>query len=286
MPTVIPLQEQDPLIPPPASQPEVHQESCIPGLSPLAVGLQIHDKRSVPPVEDPRSCMSMENTYIDPLVRQLVMNEAANTIHSPENGPTRDCYGWDLMLDGIDKDSNSDQDSVMPDELHAEISDNSWWMMDQQSASLTHASEGEDFMGLEDTLNNKLRWLGDTVTFDPAAQEVKASQPGHKDGASYDPILQAQMIEVWCKACVAMELLHQPTPHQSSMNSCLEGAQEGTECVGTMEVNNTDYRQPDAVIPNHPAGTNFLQSQGRRMNYRAALNNVKHDDLSLLRPDP
>ncbi len=38
MPNVIPLQVQGPLIPPPASWPEVHQEFCIPGLSPLAVG--------------------------------------------------------------------------------------------------------------------------------------------------------------------------------------------------------------------------------------------------------
>jgi hypothetical protein len=43
-----------------------------------------------------------------------------------------------------------------------------------------------------------------------------------------------------------------------------------------MEVDNTNYRQPDALIPDHPAVTNFLLSQGRRMNYRGACNNVKH----------
>ncbi len=142
--------------------------------------------------------------------------------------------------------------------------------MDQQFAYPTHASEGKDFIGLEDTLNVVLRGLGDTVAFEPAAQDVKALQPGHKDGTLYDPILQAQTIEMQCKAHVAMELLCQPTLHQSSVDSCLEGAQEMTECVMTMKVNDTDYRQPDALIPNHPAVTNFLRSQGRTMNYTSA----------------
>ncbi len=55
MPNDIPLQVQDPLTPSPASQPEVHQESCIPALSPPAVGKQIHNQQSVPPVEDSKS---------------------------------------------------------------------------------------------------------------------------------------------------------------------------------------------------------------------------------------
>ncbi len=42
-----------------------------------------------------------------------------------------------------------------------------------------------------------------------------------------------------------------------------------------MEVNKTDYQQPDALIPNHPAATNFLWNQGRTVNYRAAFNNGK-----------
>jgi hypothetical protein len=41
-----------------------------------------------------------------------------------------------------------------------------------------------------------------------------------------------------------------------------------------MEVDDTDYRQPDALIPNHPAVTNFLWIQRRKMNYRGAFNNV------------
>jgi hypothetical protein len=63
--------------------------------------------------------------------------------------------------------------------------------------------------------------------------------------------------------------------HQSSMDSCSEGAKEGTEGMATMEVDDTNYRQPDVLIPDHPAFTNFLWSQGRMMNYRAAFNNVK-----------
>jgi hypothetical protein len=98
------------------------------------------------------------------------------------------------MLDGNDKDSNPGQDLAMPDE--GKISDDTRRMMDQQFAHSTHASEGKDCMVLEDTLNNVLRRLGDTVAFDPAAQEVEAPQPDHKDGTLYDPILWAQTIEV------------------------------------------------------------------------------------------
>jgi hypothetical protein len=67
------------------------------------------------------------------------------------------------------------------------------------------------------------------VAFDPA-QEVEAPQP-QKDVAPYDPILQAQTIEAQCKACVAIELLHQLTPHQTLVDLCLEVAQGGTESV-------------------------------------------------------
>jgi hypothetical protein len=178
------------------------------------------------------------------------------------------------MLDGEDDDSNSDQDLAMPDDLHGKINDNTWKMMAQQFACPTHASVGKDFMGLKDTLNNLLRWVGDTVAFDPAAQEVKAPQP-HKDVASYDPILWAHTIEAQRKARVAMELFRQPIPHQSLVDPCSKGAQEGTECVATMEVNKSNYQQPYALISNHPAVTNFLWSQGRTLNYRASFNNVK-----------
>ncbi len=143
------------------------------------------------------------------------------------------------MLDGEEDDSNSDQDLDMPDNLHGKISGNTWRMMDKQFARPTHASIDTDFMGLEDTLNNVLQRLGDTVAFDPA-QEVEAPQP-HEDVALYDPILQAQTIEAQRKALVAIELPHQPTPNQTPVNLCSEGAQGGTECVLTMEVDETNY---------------------------------------------
>jgi hypothetical protein len=41
-----------------------------------------------------------------------------------------------------------------------------------------------------------------------------------------------------------------------------------------MEVDRTDYRQPDALISDHPAVTVFLQGQGRTMNYMEAFNTV------------
>ncbi len=87
----------------------------------------------------------------------MVVNKAANAIHSLEDGPTKDCYGWDPMLNGESDDTISDQDLDMPEDPHSEISGDTRRMMDQQSACLTHASIGKDFMGLEDTLNNVLR---------------------------------------------------------------------------------------------------------------------------------
>ncbi len=155
-PNDISLQVQDPPPPPLASQPVIHQESIIPALSPPAIGLHINNQRPVLPVEDSKSRMSANNPYVNPPVRQLVVNKTTNTIHFPEDAPTRDCYGWDPMLDGEDDDSNSNQDSAMPDALHGEISGNTWKMMDQQFTHPTHASVGKDCMGLEDTLNDVL----------------------------------------------------------------------------------------------------------------------------------
>ena len=86
----------------------------------------------------------------------MVVNKVANTIHSLEDGPTKDCYGWDLMLDGASDDTNSNQDLDMPHDPHSEISGNTRRRMDQQFAHPTHASIGKDFMSLEDTLNNAL----------------------------------------------------------------------------------------------------------------------------------
>jgi hypothetical protein len=68
MSNVIWLQIQDPLILPPASQPEVQHESCIPRLSPLAMGSQIQDQSSVPPAVDLKSRIPVENPYVNPLV--------------------------------------------------------------------------------------------------------------------------------------------------------------------------------------------------------------------------
>ncbi len=64
-------------------------------------------------------------------------------------------------------------------------------------------------------------------------------------------------------------------PHQTLVDLCLGGAQGGTEHVSTMEVNKTNYCQPDALISDHPTVKIFLRSQGRTMNYRAAFNTVK-----------
>jgi hypothetical protein len=119
---------------------------------------QTENHSPVLPEEKLKAHSPINNPYINPPVHQLVVvNKAANTIHSPEDGPTKDCYGWDPMLDGDSDDTVSDQDLDMPDDPHGEISGNTRRMMDQQFARPTHVSVSKDFMGLEDTLNNVLQ---------------------------------------------------------------------------------------------------------------------------------
>jgi hypothetical protein len=155
----------------------------------------------------------------------VFVNKEANNIHSPEDGLTKDCYGWDPMLNGDSDDTISDQDLDMLDDPHGEISVNTRRLMNQQFACPTHASVGKDFMGLEDNLNNVLRRLEETMESDPA-EEVQAPY-AHKDLVQHHPILRAQTIEAQYKACVAMALHHQPTPSQTLVGCCLEGAQGG-----------------------------------------------------------
>jgi hypothetical protein len=129
---------------------------------------QTENQSSVPPEEGIKAHGPVTNPYVDPPVRQLVVvNKATNTIHSPEDGPTKDCYGWDPMLDGDSDDTNSNQDLDMPHDPHGEISGDTRRMMDQQFAHPIHPSISKDFMGLEDTLNNVLQQLGETMESDP-----------------------------------------------------------------------------------------------------------------------
>jgi hypothetical protein len=72
-----------------------------------------------------------------------------------------------------------------------------------------------------------------------------------------------------------MALLRQSTPSQTLVGCCSEGAHGKTKHVSAMEVNETDYRQPDVLISDHPSVTVFLCGQGRTMNYRDAFNTVK-----------
>jgi hypothetical protein len=186
MPTV-PSQVQDP---PPLSfsfRPQDPQKYVIPARLNPAVDPQIDDQTPVPPGEALKSYRSMNSPYVDPPVRRLVvLNEAANTIHSPEDGPIKDCYGWDPMLDGEGDDTDSNQDLDMPDKLHGKISGVTRRTMDQQFAYPTHVNIGEEFMGLEDTLNDVLRQLGETAVSDPA-KEVQVLQ-AHVDVVQHDPI--------------------------------------------------------------------------------------------------
>jgi hypothetical protein len=116
------------------------------------------------------------------------------------------------------------------------------------------------------------------VESDPA-EKVQAPYV-YKDLVQHDPILGAQTIETRHKARVAMALLCQSMPSQTLVGCCLEGAQGKTKHVLTMEVNRTDYHQPDGLISGHPSVTAFLCGQGRTMNYRVAFNTVKQASLS------
>jgi hypothetical protein len=128
-------------------------------------------------------------------------------------------------------------------------------------------------MGLEDTLDDVLRQLGETVGSNLAEEDQALYD--HEDQVQHNPVLWAQTIEVQCKAHVTMVLLRQPTHSQTSMRCCSEGAQRGTKNVSTIEVNGTNYCQPDALISDHSLVTAFLCGQGRMMNYRDAFNTVK-----------
>ena len=72
-----------------------------------------------------------------------------------------------------------------------------------------------------------------------------------------------------------MVLLRQPMPSHTPVGCHSEGAQGGTKRVLTMEVDGTDYHQPDALITDHPAVTAFFCGQGGTMNYRDTFNTVK-----------
>jgi hypothetical protein len=134
------------------------QESVTPALLNPLVNSQTDNQSPVLPVEGLKLHSPVNNSYVNSSVRQLVVvNKAANTIHSAEDGPNKDCYGWDPMLDRDSDNTNSDQDLDMPDNPHSNISGDTRRMMDQQFARPTHVSIGKDFMGLEDTLNDVLQ---------------------------------------------------------------------------------------------------------------------------------
>jgi hypothetical protein len=133
---------------------------------PTVIHLQVQDQLLLlPAVSKPTACTSLANTYICQMVHQLVVNEAANVIPAPEDAPTKDCYGWDPLLDADDDNSDLDHDSEMPDDAQGKISHNTWQMMDQQFACPNHNSVDKDFMGLDDTLNGRLKRLGDWGTW-------------------------------------------------------------------------------------------------------------------------
>ncbi len=108
---------------------------------------------------------------------------------------------------------------------------------------------------------------------DPAEEDQ--APYAHKNLVQHDPILWAQSIEARRKAHFAMALLHQPTPSQTPVGCYMKGAQGKTKHVSTMEVDGTNYHQPDALISDNPLVTAFLCGQGRTMNDRDTFNTVK-----------
>jgi hypothetical protein len=95
---------------------------------------QTENQSLVLPEEGIKSHSPVNNPYDNPPVHRLVVvNKAANTIHSPEDGPTKDCYGWYPMLDGDSDNTVSNQDLDMPDDPHGEISGDTRRMINQRS---------------------------------------------------------------------------------------------------------------------------------------------------------
>ncbi len=60
----------------------------------LSADPQTENKSPVLPEEGIKAHSPVNNPYVGPPVHQLVVvNKAANIIHSPEDDPTKDCYG-------------------------------------------------------------------------------------------------------------------------------------------------------------------------------------------------
>jgi hypothetical protein len=53
---------------------------------------QTENHSPVLPEEGLKAHSPINNSYVDPPVCQLMVMNKANTIHSPEDGPTKDCY--------------------------------------------------------------------------------------------------------------------------------------------------------------------------------------------------
>jgi hypothetical protein len=106
-----PLQVQHAPLLPSSSLPPDPQDSVTLAPLHLSANPQTENQSPVLPEEGIKAHISVNNPYVDPPVRQLVVvNKAANTIHSLEDGPTKDCYGWDPMIDGDSDDALSVQD--------------------------------------------------------------------------------------------------------------------------------------------------------------------------------
>jgi hypothetical protein len=99
------------------SLPPDPQDSITPVPLHSTVDSQTENQSPVLPEEGKKVYSPVNNPYVNPPVRQLeVVNKVANTIHFSEDGPTKDCYGWDPMLDGDSDDTNSNQDLDMSDD--------------------------------------------------------------------------------------------------------------------------------------------------------------------------
>ncbi len=76
------------------SLPPDPQDSVTPAPLHLAVDSQTENQSTGLPEEGIKAHSPVNNPYVNPPVHGLVVvNEAANTIHFLEDGPTKDCYG-------------------------------------------------------------------------------------------------------------------------------------------------------------------------------------------------
>jgi hypothetical protein len=219
------------------------------------------------------SCPLVDRPYLKMIICWLVINKAANIIHLPDNKEvTKDCYGWDPVLDA--------KDGTYTEETQAGSCQASQLELEQQFACPDQDVNDKDLKGLETSLNGLAKAKG-CVTRDAVSNPSLKSSAGKVTHdpllraqatgchwTAHDPILRVKTIEAWWKAHAAMKLLRQYTTLSMLEESDNCARVEVGKDPDSMDTNSTGNWQPEAEISDHPLVTKFLQGHARSMNYR------------------